>query len=143
MASLIEKLKKELQEGSGYYHSHSGEHFECENVQFVFTDDKVTIVKKYAYDFDQDQSSEWLKDEWKCTLPKKVIDDVITELAKTGKSMLSDVYIDEKCTGRMPYSVVESNDRNYTTNLELTLNQEEKPIIKINNPVEIRNANNV
>jgi len=139
----VEDLVKELEAGSGYKHTDNEQHgyHHYEAVQFVLDKDKVTIFRTHGYDGEEDMASEWFNAKWQCVLPREVIDGVLSELVRTGHAKLTDVDITETYSGRRAYGIEQGDiSRSYTTNLELTLRKGHKPVIKLENPEEIRNA---
>lgn len=139
----IEELIAELEKGSDYKHIDNEEcgYHHYESVQFVFSKEEVTIFKRRGYDGEEDMSSEWFDTRWQCPLPRKLVDNVLLELVGKGHAKLTDVNVTETYSGRKAYGIPqESTTRSYKTDLEFTLKEKQKPIIKLENPEEIQDA---
>lgn len=128
---------KELEESSEYRDFDLENIGNYEKVQFVYDKDWVTMIKKQGYNRRKGISFESFNDEWECELPKEVVTIMILKLLENGSVTLKDLQISET------YSYNNSDDihpekitRNYTTNLELILRQDQKPIIELQNPKE-------
>ena len=142
MVIQIKKLVLELEKGSGYkvIDNEALDYNHYEEIQFVFDKENVRITRRHGYDGEEDMSSEWLDAEWHCAVPRQTMDKVLSQLISEGKAMLAPVDITETYSGRRAYGALERHTRNYTTSLEFTLKEGQKPIIELKNPKEIYDA---
>ncbi|OGJ12944.1 hypothetical protein A3K82_01655 [Candidatus Pacearchaeota archaeon RBG_19FT_COMBO_34_9] len=134
----LEKLVKELKQGSNYMKEDSKVcgYYHYNNVKFIFKKNYVEILREYGFDGEEDFSSIDSTIKWRCKIPKKVIDKSLLELVTTGKTTIKKVKINENDEGRLPYSDRIWATRKYKTDLEIILEKDKKPIIRINNPKE-------
>jgi hypothetical protein len=138
---ILEELVARLEKGTGFKHIDNEElgYYHYEYSRFIFGNDDVVIIKTQGYSGEEDMSSEWFDGEWKCTVPRKLAEDAITQLLSTGRARLDNVPVFEKYSGRRAYGVPDSKTLSYDADIGLTL-QDTEPLVSLSNSKGTSNA---